>query len=570
MAAETAHADVVLVGLGGAGGIAADLLTAAGVEVVALEAGPRYTPSDMTLDELRNDIRNWMSDPKSRFEIPTWRTSADEPAVPAPWPMLMANGVGGSTVHYETVSFRFMPWNFATRSLATERYGPSAIPADSTVADWPMTYEELEADYDYVERAIGVSGRAARVAGMPVDPEGNHFEAERSRPYPMPPLRSAGWPRLLADAARGLGWHPYPAPAAINSEPYDGRGTCTYCGFCQSNGCHVDAKGGTGATVIPRAEATGLLKVVTGARVTEIVVGHDGLVSGVRYVRDGAEHFQSGSVVLVGTFVYENVRLLLMSTSPAFPNGLANNSGQVGQHYMVHTTPWAYGRFPGLDLNIYNGTMAQATCVEDFNGDNFDHTGLGFIGGGMSACWAEFKPIAVAGGPFVPPHIPRWGSEWKRWLIENARSVGAVSSQFDPLSYEDNFLDLDPDARDAFQLPRIRVTNRLHRNEQRGVAYLTERLREWLVEAGAVETWASDGRLFEGRHAYGGTRMGLDPDTSVVDRYGYAHEVPNLGILGASAFPTAGGVNPTLTVQALASWTTRHLLAQWSTRAGRA
>jgi gluconate 2-dehydrogenase alpha chain len=543
--------EVVLIGLGAAGGIAAHVLTAAGVEVVALEAGPRLDPSAMTLDEVRNDVRGWLSRPKSMHEVPTWRADDTTPAGPSPWPMLMVNAVGGSTVHYPGLSARLQPWNFESRSRVVERYGPGAVPAGSTLADWPLTYDELEPYYDSVEYAIGVSGSA-----------GNHFEGPRSRDYPMAPLRRTGWTELTAAAAGRLGWHPFPAPAAINSRPHEGKPECTYCGFCSHNGCYRNAKGSTDATVIARSEATGLLKIETSARVTGIEVDADGLAAGVTYVQDGRERFQPAKAVLLGAFTYENSRLLLLSASRPYPHGLCNNHGQVGKHFMAHATPFAFGVFPGRRLNLFSGLWAQATCLDDWNADNFDHSGLGFIGGAMLTASHELKPISSASA-VLPPGIPRWGSAWKAWLKAHGQSVGSLNAQLENLSYETNMLDLDPVVKDPYGMPVVRVTHRLEDNERRGCDFMLEKLETWLLEAGASETWSPEEVLVEGRHCYGGTRMGDDPDTAVVDRYGFAHETPNLGVLGASTFPTTGGHNPTLTVQALAWRTAQHLIDDW-------
>lgn len=564
MAERRPPADVAIVGLGAAGGIAAHVLTEAGLDVAAIEAGPRLGRSDFVLDEIRNEVRAWMAQPKAAHEVPTWRTGPEAEATPSPWPMLMVNAVGGTSVHYEGISIRFLPWNFESRSATVARYGEGAIPAGSTLADWPLRYEDLEPYYDLVERAIGVSGVAGRVRGEAPEPAGNFFEAERGRGYAMPPLRRAGWERLMSEAAARLGWHPFRAPAAVNSEPYDGRPACTYCGFCQYNGCHCDAKGATHLNVIRLAEATGNLRVETLARALRIECAGDGLASGVTFLRDGRECFQPARAVLVGTFTYENARLLLLSRSKAFPNGLANNAGQVGKHYIAHVTPIVYGLFPGRRLNLFNGIGAQASCVDDWNADNFDHEGLGFIGGGMLTAMHEVMPIAAARRP-LPPGIPSWGAGWKRWLRANGQSVGAVVAQFDALPFESNYLDLDPVVSDRDGVPVVRVNHRLAPNEERGHDFLQERLREWLCEAGAAETWNHPVRMIEGRHCYGGTRMGDDPETSVLDGHGFAHEVPNLGVLGASAFPSAAGHNPTLTVQAQAWRSARRLASAWGT-----
>jgi gluconate 2-dehydrogenase alpha chain len=294
-------------------------------------------------------------------------------------------------------------------------------------------------------------------------------------------------------------------------------------------------------------------------------VDGDGLTRGVTYVHGGRERFLAARVVLLATFTYENVRLLLRSSSPAHPNGLGNATDQVGRHYMAHVTPFVYGSFGTLRLNLWNGLWAQATCVEDWSADNFDHAGLGFIGGGLCSAAQEVKPIALAATP-PPPGVPRWGAAWKRWLARSAPSIGILNAQFATLPYERNRVDLDSVRRDPYGAPVVRVTFAPGENERRGGAFLVERLHEWLRAAGAEDTWAPPGVVIEPRHAYGGTRMGDDPATSVVDRFGFCHGAPNVGILGASTFPTAGGVNPTLTVQALARRTARHLLEQWDRR----
>ena len=558
MSERAAPTDVVIIGLGAAGGVAADVLTKAGIEVVALEAGPRVDASMMTHDEVRNDVRSWLSAPKSRGEVPTWRSTPGETATSSTFPMLMVNAVGGTTVHYNCACLRFQPWNFESRTRVIERYGEGAIPPGSTLVDWPLSYDELEPFYDAVEYSIGVSGRAGNIRGT-LDPRGNRFEGPRGREYPMPPLRPSGWNEFMDTTARGLGWNPYPIPAAINSVPYNGNAECTYCGFCSYNGCYRNAKGATDVTVIPRAEATGRLRIETGARVVSIDVDIDGLATGVRYIQDGRELFQPARTVLLGAFLYENVRLLLISTSKAFPNGLSNNHGQVGKHYMAHITPFVFGRFPGRRLNRLNGSGGQITCVDDWNTDNFDHQGLGFIGGAMFLAMHELKPIMAVTEP-LPPGVPRWGSAWKAWRKENTQAVGSVVGQLENLPYEENVLDLDPTAKDPYGLPLVRVTHRVTDHERRASDFMHEKLVDWLEASGAVETWASDEILIDGRHPGGGTRMGNDPDSSVVDAFCFSHEVPNLAVMGASTFPTLGGHNPTLTLQALTWRTAQHLI----------
>jgi gluconate 2-dehydrogenase alpha chain len=267
--------------------------------------------------------------------------------------------------------------------------------------------------------------------------------------------------------------------------------------------------------------------------------------------------------VLVAGYVYENTRLLLLSTSKARPDGLSNRHGQVGRNYMAHVIALTFGVFPGLRLGLFTGTGSQVSCVDDLNADNFDHAGAGFVGGGMLSWSHEYAPVMFTRGPTHPPRIPRWGSAWKAWMKANAQSVGSVYTQFDALPYEDNRLDLDPVATDRHGVPVVRVTHRVHASEQRAFCYYGDTQARLLEEAGAAETWQLPGPFVEGRHCAGGTRMGDDPETSVLDRWGLSHTVPNLGVLGASTFPSVGGANPTLTVQATAWRTAQHIVDDW-------
>src|ERR1700731_4837597 len=220
MATELKETDVVIVGLGAVGGVAALPLAQAGLEVIGIEAGTWLTPRDFAPDELRNNFRGWpQSAQKANSEVPTHRPNSSAPySLRLPIHPMM-NAVGGSTLHYWAQSWRLNPWDFKARTRATERYGNSAIPAGSTLEDWPLTYDELEPYYDTVEHAIGVSGKAGNIQGK-LDPLGNVYEGPRAREYPMPPLRSTGFTELMRDAAIKLGWKPFQPPAAINSEEH--------------------------------------------------------------------------------------------------------------------------------------------------------------------------------------------------------------------------------------------------------------------------------------------------------------------------------------------------------------
>ncbi len=318
MATRLKDTDVVVVGLGAAGGVAVLPLTQAGIDVVGLEAGTWLTKRDFAPDELRNNVRDWpMAVQKAQQEVPTHRINANANTTRAGSHPMM-NAVGGTTLHYWAQSWRLNPWDFKVVSETTRKYGASRVPRGSTVEDWPFGLEELEPYYDKIEYEMGVSGQAGNIKGT-IDPKGNIFEGPRNRAYPMPPLRSTGFIDLMTSAARGLGWSPFPGPASINSRSYQGRSACMYHGFCNKGGCHVDAKNGPHLTTIPRAQETGRLKVVTRAHVTSIDSDASGRVTGVTYVTDGQEFFQPAKVVLLSSYTYENSRLLLLSKSKAYP-----------------------------------------------------------------------------------------------------------------------------------------------------------------------------------------------------------------------------------------------------------
>jgi gluconate 2-dehydrogenase alpha chain len=554
--------DVVIIGLGAAGGVAALPLAQAGIDVVGLEAGTWLSRRDFAPDEIRNNIRDWpMAVQKANQEVPTHRANASAPTTRGGSHPMM-NGVGGTTLHYWAQSWRLNPWDFKVVSETTRRYGASRIPKGSTVEDWPFGYEELEPFYDRVEHEIGVSGQAGNVKGS-IDPRGNVFEAPRQREYPMPALRGTGFSDLMAKAARSLGWRPFPGPAAINSRTYQGRSACMYHGFCNRGGCHVDAKNGPNVTTIPRAQKTGHLQVVTRAHVTTIEVDARGRVSGVNYVTDGKPFFQPARVVLLASYTYENSRLLLLSTSKAFPRGLSNNHGQVGRHYFSHATGGSVTALFPWNINSWYGLPAQGVAVDDWADDNFDHAAVDFIGGGNLWVYSDRRPIAAANMNTFG-RAPGWGSQWKAFIRENADRSNTSYLQKTTLPYEDNFLDLDPSAKDPLGFPVCRITADYQDNERRITTFIHEKMEQWYRAAGAVEIVRGPlGTMGPSTHAYGGTRMGDNPETNVVNRWGFSHEVPNLGVLGASVMGTSGARNPTLTAQALAWRTADYVVRNW-------
>lgn len=567
MPRRLAKTDVVIVGMGAAGGVAALPLTNAGLKVIGLEAGGWLNPRDFAPDELRNTSRNWpQSVQKAATEAPTVRATANDQAVQAGHPMM--NAVGGTTMHYWAQSWRLNPWDFKVVSETRKRYGQDRIPEGSTVEDWPFGYEELEPYYDKVEYTVGISGQAGNVKGQK-NKAGNIFEGARQREYPMQPLRSSPFTDLMAGAAQNLSWNPFQGPAAITTELFDGRPPCQYHGFCNKGGCHVQAKSSTAVTVIPKAVDTGNLEVVTFARVTQIVTDDSGRVTGVDYIKGNETFFQPADVVLLASYTYENVRLLQRSKSRAFANGLSNNAGQVGRHYLSHHQGSPVTALFDRDLHNWYGLPAQGMAVDEWADDNFDHSALDFIGGANLWVHTDRKPMSAAKMNTFG-EVRNWGSDWKAFIMKNADRSNTSYIQKTTLPYEDNYLDLDPVVKDPLGFPVTRITAQYKENEKRIAAFSQEKMEQWYREAGAIKVvkYGLGNAMGASTHAYGGTRMGLNSETNVVNEWGFSHEVPNLGVLGGSVMGTSGARNPTLTVQALSWRTAEYLVNNWRLIAG--
>ncbi len=310
--------DFVIIGAGAAGGIIAKELSAAGFRIVVLEQGPYMKEQDFEHDELKymrqRAITNDYKRQPNTFRATEKETAKLQPAI------IYGRQVGGGTVHFTANYWRFHEIDFIERS----RWGSIA---GSGFADWPITYAELEPYYTKTEWDLGVSGLAG---ASPFDPP-------RSKPYPLPPLPIKSSGVLAERGAKKLGWHAFPAPMAIISQPYRGRSACLHCGFCEYFGCEAKAKSSTLATVIREAEKTGLCEIRPNSCVRRIEVNKAGLVTGVTYFDEGGrEHFQSAKAVVLCANGAETPRLLFLSKSSLFPNGLANSSGKVGKYLMFN------------------------------------------------------------------------------------------------------------------------------------------------------------------------------------------------------------------------------------------
>lgn len=570
MATELKPVDVVLVGVGWTGGILAKELAQAGLKVVGLERGePRDTNPDFQPprihDELRYAVYHELMQDLSRETI-SFRNNLQQRALPMrqQGSFLLGEGVGGSGVHWNGVTWRFLPWDFRALSATLERYGRGILPEDATVQDWGVTYEELEPYYDRFEYTCGIGGKAGNLKGQ-VQPGGNPFEGPRSREYPNPPMKVTRAMELFRRATAGLGFHPFVQPSANMTRPYtnpDGvqLNPCVYCGFCERFGCEVAAKSSPQVTVLPVAAKTGNFELRTHCNVVRVNLSPDKKRAvSVTYVdlRTGLEYVQPAELICLTSYVFNNVKLMLLS-GIGQPYDPVKNEGVVGRNYAYQGFTNAGVFFDDKIMNSFMGAGALGMSIDDFNGDNFDHSSLGFIGGANIAVYQTgARPILSRP---VPPGTPRWGPQWKQATARYYNRFFNIGAQGGVLSYRGHYLDLDPTYKDAYGLPLLRLTFDWGPNEIKASQYLAGVLRR-IVEA-LKPSKSNVSPLperygivtYQSTHNTGGAVMGADPKTSAVNRYLQSWDVPNVFVVGASAFPQNAGYNPTGTVGALAYW----------------
>jgi len=528
--------DFLVVGAGAAGGVVAKQLSTAGFSVVVLEQGPYLREADFRHDEMANTKFHPLTN-DLQLQPNTFRETEKERARVQP-AVMYGRVVGGGTVHFTANYWRFHEIDFVERS----RWGPIA---GTGFADWPITYADLEPYYTKAEEELGISGEAGA----------NPFDSWRSKPYPLPPLPVKSSGVLFERAARKLGWHPFPAPMAILSRPYRNRAACVHCGFCMEFGCEVGAKSSTLAAVFPLAEQTGRCEIRPGCYVRKIEVSKSGRVTGAIYFDpQRREVFQNAKAVVLCANGAETPRLLLMSKSNFFPQGLANSSGLVGKYLMFDAGAIALGLFEH-PLNEFKSVQVTRVIHDFYNSD----PRRGFYGGGGIDARFLFYPISFAMGA-LPPEAPRWGAEYKKLLQEYYTRTMVLLSHTTVLPLETNSISLDPEVKDAWGLPALCVTYRHHADDWKTMGFTQEREKELLEVAGARKIWTFPlEALPPSAHLMGTCRMGNNPRDSVVNHLNRAHDVPNLFLVDGSCFVTSGRQQPTATIQALAYRAADHM-----------
>lgn len=529
--------DFAIVGSGASGGVLARELSQSGFDVVVLEQGPRLSPADFKHDELDY----WLANGLTNSPVHNPQTFRKDPNAKAVRPVdsnsaVYARIVGGSSVHFTANFWRFHEIDFHERSVLGEISGTG-------FADWPIEYADLEPYYTKVEWEVGVSGLAG---ASPFDPP-------RSKPYPMPPLPVKSSGVLLERGGRKLGLHPFPAPMAIASQPFRGRPACVNCGFCLGYGCEVMAKSSSLFTMIPEAEATGHCEIRPESYVFQVQTDKRGRATGVAYFdRDKHERFQKARAVILSANGAETARLLLNSADSRFPNGLANSSGVVGKYLMFNAGGDVGASFEH-ELNEYKSVQVTRVIHDFYNSD----PKRGFYGGGGIDGRIGPAPAIWALGS-TPPQAS-WGAGFKDSLRDFPRSMIA-ECHTTSLPVETNSVSIDPELKDDWGIPAMRVTYRDHPDDLAISRFLQARAQEVLDAAGARKTWilpTVDNSV--GFHLLGTCRMGNDPKTSVIDRYHRTHDVPNLFLCDGGSFVTSGRGQPTMTIQALAFRAADHI-----------
>jgi choline dehydrogenase-like flavoprotein len=522
--------DFVVIGSGAAGGILAKELSTNGFRVVVLEQGPYLTEADFTHDEVKVLTEDLLTN-HPKLQPTSFRKTPDEKAKPQR-ALVYGRLVGGTSVHFTANFWRFHEIDFVERSKV------GAIPGTG-FADWPITYGDLEPYYTKVEWEIGVSGLAG---ASPFDPP-------RSKPYPMPPLPVKSSGVLFEGAAKKLGWHPFPAPMAILSEPRDGRSACIHCGFCLAFGCEVGAKSSSLVAAIRVAERTGRCEIRPNSYVHRIEMDAAGRATGAVYFDARRNvHLQKAKAVVVCANGAETPRLLLLSANKQFPNGLANSSGLVGKYLMLNSGTMSMGVFEH-PLNDYKG-FAVSRIFHDFY--ELDAQKVGFYGGGGLDARFDFTPIGFAMGA-LPPETPRWGQGFKDALRHNFTRTMEIFCHGTSLPVETNSFSLDPELKDAWGLPALRMTYKDHPDDIKLGNWMNSRASELLDAAGAQKKWSLPAQEQQfAVHLLGTCRMGQDPKTSVINADHRTHDVKNLFLCDGSSLVTSGRGQPTMTIEALA------------------
>jgi choline dehydrogenase-like flavoprotein len=562
---------VLVVGSGAGGSVVAWKLARDGYPVVVLEKGRNLLPGLGTAagvgpipfsnDEVK--AGRWFENQDPILEPRTSRSQSEasqgvERSFIGDVNDLPAT-VGGGTIHWDAKVPRFWRHDFKGLSL----YGP--VPGAS-VADWPLTYDELAPSYDAVEGQLGVQGDRDRM------PAATLAQAPRAHQFPLPPNPPMLVGTWLSEGATKLGYHAYPFPMAVNSVPYDGRPACNSCGFCSGWGCPTSARGGAAVSFLHHALLAGA-ELRTRCHVYRVDLSPDGRrATGVSYLdAAGQVQHEQADIVVLALSAIETARLALLSAGPGHADGLGNRSGLVGRNLMFHLFTVAGTLFPD-EVHPWRGPSSTVT-IDDFVGP--DQTagrafGLPYLKGGICETGGSTTPGPLSEAQFYTSVPDAWGLPLKELMRTGLwrRHISGLSMLGEDMPQLANRVDLDPSIRDVHGLPVPRITHSPHRFELAASAYYGPKLSELCAAAygavgaafipvgAAAEETGGDSSTLAGpastAHIMGTMRMGDNPAASVVDAYGRMHDCPNVVVADGSVFTSSGGFNPSVTIMALA------------------
>ena len=519
MTARNDMVDVLIIGSGASGAAVAWSLAETKMKILCLEQGDWMKSTDFP-----SHGRDWEARRFADFDI-----SPNRRARPTDYPInddnsLMKvanfNGVGGGTIFYTAHFPRMHPSDFRVRAL------------DGVADDWPIDYWTLEPFFTENDRIMGVSG----LAGDPAYP---------AHEPPMPPLPLGRTGTRYAQAMNRLGWHWWPSDVTVATTEYDGRAACINLGHC-TPGCSQGAKASTDITYWPKAIRAGV-ELRPRCRVREITLNEHGMASGaVYYDPDGVERFQPAEVVILACNGIGTPRLMLLSQSGRFPNGLANSSGLVGKNLMLHPWPQVRGYVPE-EMDGDRAPMTVLWSKQFYETDPTRDFVRGYTLQFARGTGVVNEAITSASAGRLP-----WGKEHHeayRRMVHHRLQIGIACED---LPEEHNRVTLDPVLKDSSGIPAPRIDYTISENTSRMMEHGIARASQILTAAGATDLYTSRTILNSPGHLLGTARMGNDPERSVVNSWGRSHDVKNLFIVDGSVWVTSGGVNPTSTIQAVA------------------
>ncbi|TKW64982.1 MAG: GMC family oxidoreductase [Paracoccus denitrificans] len=581
MAREEKKKDVVIVGLGWTGSIIGMELAQEGLEILALERGEdRATVPDFKypnmIDELRYGVRVKLMQPPA-IQTQTVRRNAGETALPyrALGSYLPGNGVGGAGVHWNGLNWRPMPEELNLRSYVTENWGAEIIPEDMLLGDYPVSYDELEPHFTRFEHVAGISGQAGNLNGRIV-PGGNPFEGWRSRDYPMPPMPSTWDSTKFAEAAKSMGYHPFPAPAGIASTAYVNEygmqmGPCNFCGFCERFGCFQYSKSSPQTAIIDALKRQPNFSYRTGAEVLRVELAADGkTATGVTYFDDATQEevFQPADMVVLASYQLNNVHLMLLS-GIGQPYDPVTGEGVTGRSYAYQMNGGVTMFFKEDIFNPFVGHGSNGQVIDDFAINQIDFGAEGFIGG------SYWRSGTFNGQPIrsmsLPSGTPSWGAGWKSAIKEwygHSMSIGSHGSH---MAYKTNHLDLDPTYKDRHGRPLMRMTFDWNPNDLRMNQFMKSKMEPLaasmnpdLMQSGFKDIGAHyDVRPYQTTHNTGGHIMSENPAEGVVNRFSQVWGIHNVFATGAGNFVQNTQYNPTGLVGGLAYWTAHAIRTQY-------